>query len=79
MAKLNPIVDRLVAAGIQESEYTQVPSSGGGKRLLNVLWLRFLGDKHRGSLLSDLTNNLDAKAPKSAFEDGPFNKNRRLK
>jgi hypothetical protein len=81
LEQLDPIRDRLQACGINTLPLTQAESLARNTsfRFLNPLWLRFLGAKHRGSLLSDLTDNLDAKVPKSALEDEPLNRSRRLK
>jgi hypothetical protein len=76
--QLDPILERLRLCGIHDAEVTQ-GIQGGSRKFLNILWVRVLGSKHSGSLLSDLVSNLDAKVPKSALDDRPIDKSRRLK
>ena len=77
--QLDPILERLRLCGINEMEVTQPAGWNSSRRILNILWVRFLGAKHPNSLLYDLVSNLDAKAPTSAFSDKPVDKSRRLK
>ncbi len=76
--RLDPILARLTACGINPSEVTQYLGDQTSRRFLNILWVRFLGQKHHGSLLGDLVDNLDAKQPKSVFDGGPITRPMRL-
>jgi len=77
--QLDPILERLRLCGINEMEVTQAAGWDNSRRILNILWVRFLGNKHGNSLLFDLVSNLDKKIPTSAFDDRPVDKSRRLK
>jgi hypothetical protein len=77
--QLDPILDRLVACGINQAEVTMTSGWKPGRRILNILWVKLLGEKHPNTLLSDLVANLDAKVPTSAFADKVIDKSRRLK
>jgi hypothetical protein len=76
--QLNPILDRLVELGIPEVEVTQGVEWARRGRMLNILWVRWLGRKHPDTVLADLVSNLDAKAPTSALDGKPITKFRRL-
>ena len=76
--QLDPILDRLLACGVRQEEVTQGAGWDNSRRLLNILWVRLLGEKRRDTLLADMVANLDAKVPKSALDNGPLTKARRL-
>jgi hypothetical protein len=77
--QLDPILERLRLCGINQVEVTQAAGWDSSRRILNISWVRYLGNKHPNCLLSDLISNLDVKAPTSAFDDRPVDKSRRLK
>jgi len=77
--QLDPILARLVACGINQMEVTQGAGFDRNRRILNILWVKLLGNQHQSSLLSDLIANLDAKFPTSALDGKPIDKSRRLK
>ncbi|MEJ1157160.1 hypothetical protein [Prosthecomicrobium sp. N25] len=77
VVELDPILKRLVACGIPESEVTMQAGWDRRRRILNILWVRILGSKHRNTVLGDLADALDA-APTLAFDSGPVTKARRL-
>ena len=76
--QLDPILARLIACRINQSEITQTAGWDSGRRILNILWVRFLGAKHPNTLLADLVSNISAKVRTSALDDGPITKFRRL-
>ncbi len=77
--QLHPILERLRACGISSDLITQGLAGKTDHRILNILWVRLLGQKHKDSLLGDLVANLGAKHPTSALEGKPITKFRRLK
>lgn len=76
--RLDPILYRLGMCGINLGEVTQSLGEQPNRRFLNILWVRFLGQKHRGSLFGDLVDTSEAKQPKSVFAGGPITKTQRI-
>jgi hypothetical protein len=78
--QLDPILARMLTCGIKETEITQFEGgSKSSRRFLNILMVKTLGTKHRGTLLGDLIANLDSKSPTSALDGKPVDKTRPLK
>ena len=67
---LDPILARLKLCGVAESWVTQSAVDIGGRRFLNILWVRQLDTKYRNTLLGNLLFQLKL-SPNSASVD-PF-------
>lgn len=76
--QLDPILDRLTNCGVQPAEVTQPLGDQTNRRFLNILWVRFLGQKRQGTVLAELVATLESKTPKPFFEGGPITTDRRL-
>ena len=68
--QLDPILERLKLCGVAESWVTQSAVDIGGRRFLNILWVRHLDTKYRNTLLGNLLFQLKL-SPNSASVD-PF-------
>ena len=69
---LDPILDRLTKCGIQPHEVTQPLGEWPDRRFLNILWVRFLGQKRQGTVLAELVANIGVQDAKAVFRRRPY-------